>query len=198
MELMCTTTAARVISKHFDCTMSVPKDVDRSKIFELIQSYYIELIDKFTYAALATGSEDPFTMSISSFMIWCRKYDLIGVDEVTEDNVKFWRYAKQHGEVVGKCHKICRRHFIALLIRVSVKKFYVHGGEPSPPAAVQYALLNVILNDFSPNITGDEFRLTKLYRKECEYVLKKHMLVIQQLFCLYSQQSKVQQSTTGV
>ena len=140
-------------------------------------------------------------MDLQSFISWINTLEDLD-NQYSEDNIRaLWNKAKQYGEVATKRHAnerqnfddneehkdpigcICRRHFIALLVRVAIDRYFVHGEESSAVDAVRHFLINVVFKtSFVPNINGDEFRQSKLYTSDCDHILKRFYMEIKSLF----------------
>ncbi len=177
---------SKIDFQSFRLLDDVKDEGQRQMIFDCVQSYYFELIDVFTYNALKSTSPTLFAMDLSSVISWYHDLELLD-NQYSEENVRaLWKKAQQYGEVASVgC--ICRKHFIALLVRIAVDRFHTHGEESSPVDAVRHCLINVVFkNSFVPNINGDEFRQTKLYTSGSDNLLKRYYLDIKKIFEMYS------------
>ena len=196
---------AKIDFQSFRLSDDVKDKRERRIIFDCVQSYYLELVDVFTYQALQSTTPNIFVMDLQSFISWINTLEDLD-NQYSEDNIRaLWNKAKQYGEVATKRHAnerqnfddneehkdpigcICRRHFIALLVRVAIDRYFVHGEESSAVDAVRHFLINVVFKtSFVPNINGDEFRQSKLYTSDCDHILKRFYMEIKSLFSIYS------------
>ena len=133
-------------------------------------------------AKSAFVSEDPFTIPLHAFVEWSKVFGLVNDIFLADEVHAMWSIAVAHGEASRVEENLSRRHFVAMLIRIAIRKYFELGKESSAPDAIKYFLLRVLLKDYSPKIEGDSFRETKLYRADCELVFLENIVVVQDLF----------------
>ena len=65
------------IFNHFVYQMTLKMRGNEKLIFDCVQSYYLELVDVFTYNALKSTSPTLFEMDLSSVISWYHELELL-------------------------------------------------------------------------------------------------------------------------
>ena len=90
---------AKIDFQSFRISNDVENTKERKIVLDCIQSYYMELIDLFTYQAIQSKTPNIFVLDLSSYISWLKSLDVLD-NQYSEENIRqLWNKAKELGEV---------------------------------------------------------------------------------------------------
>ena len=95
---------AKIDFQSFRISNDIEDTVERKNVLDCIQSYYMELIDIFTYQAIQSKTPSIFVLDLSSYISWLKSLGVLD-NQYSEENIRqLWNKAKELGEVHALTH----------------------------------------------------------------------------------------------